>query len=226
MDVDLSKITFDPTKPLADILSEHNPCSAGLEYSRNFSGDMKDVAAAWDLAPNPEILLWVLQQLCGADATVPREFMCWCLRHTPFGEGRTVWELLEDERSQRVVEVAERYLRREATDQDLRSARHDAQAAFMAIEEQSEWRPKSVRFAARAAPRVGIRSKVWDAAVLVVWDTVRAAAHAAMHDVPEDAPEDTWEGAFEKAHAAALLSQSDFLRARHGHPGRKLGFGG
>ena len=138
--------------------------------------------------------------------------MCWCLRHTPFGDGRTLWELLVDERSRRVVEVAERHVRGEATDHELFDARLAAQAAFATIEETDD--RKSVRFAARAAPRAGIRGRVWNAAVFVVWDTVKAVAHAAMEAVPEAQGDEV----FETTYAAAVKSQADLLRVQYGNP--------
>lgn len=38
---------------------------------------------------------------------IARLFACWCARNTPLPDGRTVWDLLVDERSRRGVEAAE-----------------------------------------------------------------------------------------------------------------------
>jgi hypothetical protein len=214
MEIDLSKAKVDLAKPWGHWLVERNACPDGLEYSRGFAGNLTEAAEAWDRAPNPEFLLWVLDRIFGADTSAPRAFMCWCLRHTPCGEGRTVWDLLEDERSRRAVEVAERHVRGEATDRDLLAARHGARAALTAIEEVGD--RMAARYAARDTPRVAARATVWNAAELVVWDTVKAASYAAAQGVPEEG----WDQAFEKAWDAALQSQVDALRARFGNPFR------
>ena len=61
--------------------------------------------------------------LAGADATrVLHEFACWCVRHTPLGDGRVVWDLLTDERSRQAVEIKEAWLAGKATDQILNEA--------------------------------------------------------------------------------------------------------
>jgi hypothetical protein len=212
MKFDPSQVPFDSSKSFSQVFSKFNPCPHGLEYSQRFGGNLCEAAAAWDEAPNAEFLLWALQHVCRAEKSEARAFMCWCLRHTPFGDGRTLWELLVDERSRRVVEVAERHVRGEATDHELFDARLAAQAAFATIEETAD--RKSVRFAARAAPRAGIRGRVWNAAVFVVWDTVKAVAHAAAEAVPEAQGDEV----FETTYAAAVKSQVDSLRVQYGNP--------
>ena len=65
-----------------------------------------------------------------ADATsVLRLIACECVRKTPLGNGRVVWDLLTDPRSREVVEVAERYAHGKATDKELAAARDAASAA-------------------------------------------------------------------------------------------------
>lgn len=212
MKFDPSQVPFNSSQSFNQVFSKFNPCPNGLEYSNRFGGNLSEAAAAWDEAPNAEFLLWALQHLGQAEKSDARAFMCWCLRHTPFGDGSTLWELLVDERSRRVVEVAERHVRGEATDHELVDARLAAQAAFATIEETAD--SKAFRFAARAAPRAGIRGRVWNAAVFVVWDTVKAVSHAAMEAVPEAQGDDV----FETTYAAAVKSQADSLRAKYGNP--------
>ena len=68
------------------------------------------------LAARHREVLWM------ADATrALRLYACWCVRETPIGDGRKVWDLLTDPRSRAAVETAERYARGKAT-----SAERDA----------------------------------------------------------------------------------------------------
>jgi len=70
----------------------------------------------------------------GWNEKTARLFACWCVRNTPIGDGRRVWDLLTDERSKRAVEVAERYARGEATDTELVAAWAAARSAANAVE--------------------------------------------------------------------------------------------
>ncbi|MBY0522804.1 MAG: hypothetical protein K2R98_05380 [Gemmataceae bacterium] len=54
----------------------------------------------------------------------PRLFCCACIRHTPLGDGRKVWDLLTDPRSRRAVELAELYADDLATEDEMDAARH------------------------------------------------------------------------------------------------------
>ena len=71
--------------------------------------------------------------LCIADAThTLHQFACWCVRYTPIGEGRVLWDLLTDERSRAAVETKERWLYGSANDDELAAARDAARAAARA----------------------------------------------------------------------------------------------
>lgn len=73
--------------------------------------------------------LWVVLRPELVPERVLRLWACWCVRHTPLAGGRTTWDLLDDERSRRAVEVAERFARGEATGGELAAARDAAWAA-------------------------------------------------------------------------------------------------
>ena len=79
---------------------------------------------------------------------------CCFVRHTPIGDGRTVWDLLTDERSKRAVEVAERFAGGEATERELDAARDAAWAAA----------GDAARAAASAAARAAASGAAWAAA--------------------------------------------------------------
>lgn len=51
-----------------------------------------------------------------------RLFARWCARNTPLPDGRTVWDLLADERSKSAIGVAERYANGGATKDELSAA--------------------------------------------------------------------------------------------------------
>jgi hypothetical protein len=105
-----------------------------------------------------------------ADATrTLHEFAVWCVREMPIGNGRTVWDLLTDERSRNAVIAKERWLRGEITDAELDAARDAARDAAVA--------------AARAAALAAARDAARDAAVAAA----RAAALAAARDAARDA---------------------------------------
>ena len=55
-----------------------------------------------------------------------RLYGCWCVRYTPLYDGRTVWDLLTDERSRNAIEVAERFALGKANLDELEEAREAA----------------------------------------------------------------------------------------------------
>ena len=99
---------------------------------------------------------------------VLRLWACWCIRNTKLSDGRTVWDLLTDERSRKAVEVAEKFAVGEATRKELSAARAAARAAAWA--------------AARAAARAATWDAAWNAAWAAAWNAARAAAGAAARD--------------------------------------------
>lgn len=63
-----------------------------------------------------------------------RLFACWCVRKTPHEDGRTVWDLLNDERSRNAVKTAEQFVNGKATETELAAAGAAAWAAAGAVQ--------------------------------------------------------------------------------------------
>jgi hypothetical protein len=116
-----------------------------------------------------------------------RLLACWCVRHTPLGDGRFVWELLTDECSRRAVEVAERYALGQATDEEMATA----SAVARAVSEATAY--GAARAAARAAAwavseatacgaaRTAVRTTDWAVSEAAAGVAARAAARAAQN---------------------------------------------
>ncbi|CAJ8367796.1 putative bacteriophage protein [Burkholderia pseudomallei] len=110
--------------------------------------------------------LWVLHCILDADRDM-RLFAVWCARQ--------VEHLMEDQRSKDALNVAERFVNGEATDEERDAARNAAWDAAWPATRGAVW---SARKAARAA--------AWGAAWDAVW-AARCAAGDAAGDAAEDA---------------------------------------
>ncbi|CFK34876.1 hypothetical protein [Burkholderia pseudomallei] len=114
--------------------------------------------------------LWVLHCILDADRDM-RLFAVWCARQ--------VEHLMEDQRSKDALNVAERFVNGEATDEERNAARNAAWDAARNAAWDAAW---SARKAARAAAWGAARGAAWDA----VW-AARCAAGDAAGDAAEDA---------------------------------------
>ena len=156
------------------------------EWGRG-SGTMLDILRYPEI--NSDDKVWALT--CGVQSIadkalqdkILRLFACKCVRSTPLGDGRVVWDLLTDERSRNAVEVSERFARGEATQEELDAARDAARNA--------------ARNAARAA------WAAWDAAG-AAWDAWDAAGAAL------DALDAAWAYDSAAMYAAARAAQVQF----------------
>lgn len=87
-------------------------------------GDQATMAGAWEKCQRPNWMLWALNASnCRPDDAMLRKLACAFIRRTPLADGRTVWDLLDDERSRNAVDVAERYSEGKATQEELDAAR-------------------------------------------------------------------------------------------------------
>jgi hypothetical protein len=136
----------------------------------------RDLKATWHECERSDWLIWLLINFKCDDRTL-RLIACAMVRRTPIGDGRTVWDLLTDERSRNAVEVAERHANGLATDEESAAARDAAWAAAWA----AAW--DAARDAAWAAAWDAARDAARDAAWAAAWDAARDAASAAQCDI-------------------------------------------
>jgi hypothetical protein len=176
-------------------LKQTDACSEGAEWAKD-KASFKEV---WDSCQRPDWMLWGLARIGYKDERKLRLYGCACVRGTPITKGRTVWDLLKDERSRKAVEVSERFANGEATEEERDAAgdaaRDAAWDAAGAAARAAAW--AAAWDAAGAAARDAARAAAGDAARDAAWDAARAAARAAA-----------WAAAWD----AARVWQADELR--------------
>ena len=133
-------------KEMREFFENFGACDEGLGWVSQ-KESFKD---AWETCDRVDWMLWALEKIGFQNYQQLRLFACACVRKTPLADGRTVWDLLTDERSRNAVVVAELF------------------AEGMATEEE--------RIAASAAAR----DAAWDAASAAAWDAARDAARDAQ----------------------------------------------
>ena len=106
-------------KPHLTLLKRLEACG---EF-RSWASTQPDLETCWATCNRPDWMIWLLHELGHQDDKAYRLYACWCVRNTPLADGRTVWDLLTDERSRTAVEVAERFARGEATSEEWDAAR-------------------------------------------------------------------------------------------------------
>jgi len=99
-------------------------------FPEDWSGTALDILDVEDCPPWDR--LWAVLRAGELDVNTLSRIACRCVRETPLGDGRTVWDLLTDERSRRGVEAREAFLRGEIGDEEMAVAviaAHDARTA-------------------------------------------------------------------------------------------------
>jgi hypothetical protein len=100
----------------------YGACAGGRAWAQEHCETMQDV---WAKLPG-RYLVWVAARTGVVDEAVLRRCVCLALRR--------VWDLLDDERSRRAVECAERYLEGAATDEELYQACRGALSAALSLD--------------------------------------------------------------------------------------------
>jgi hypothetical protein len=160
-----------------DFIRRYGPCTGGAKWALSIGGDMADVWDAMIEQGKHEWLLWTATRLGVFPDAVLRKFVCRFVRETPLSDGRRVWDLLKDERSRKVVEVAERYADGKATDRELQAARAAAFAAYEAAYAARAARAAAYYNASHAAYVAAYAARA--AANAAAYEATRAAARAA-----------------------------------------------
>ena len=122
--------------------------------------------------------LWTVLRPEMIDEPTLHEYACrsaeWALAFVALG-GATI-----DPRSLAAIEVKRRWVRGEATDEDLAAARAAARAAAWDASWDASW--AAARAAAWDAARAAARDAAWGASWAAAWDAARAAAWDAAYD--------------------------------------------
>ena len=110
------------------MLKEVGACTESIEWVAS----VKDIETAWAICPRSDWMIWALRKIGFKDPRKYRLWACACIRGMPLADDRTLWDLLTDERSRVVVEVAERYANGNATEEERADAYASATSATSA----------------------------------------------------------------------------------------------
>lgn len=130
-----------------EFCDRHEACVEGREWASEhglLDGPMSDLWQRNDICY--EWRAWIVTRAGVCTDRDLRLYSCRCVRRTPLGDGRTVWDLLTDERSRSAVVVAERFANREATAAKLAAA---WAAAWDAAEDASRAAAEAAAWAAQ-----------------------------------------------------------------------------
>lgn len=145
----------------ADFLSKHDACIEYVEWATSTSQDMSVV---WDeliSQARRDWLIWTATSPGVFPDSILRKLACRFVRETPLVDGRTVWDLLTDERSRKAIEVTEAYVDGNATKKELVAAA--ARAADAAAASHDAAYAASAYAAAAYAAASASRAAYWDA---------------------------------------------------------------
>jgi hypothetical protein len=116
---------------------KHQPCYSPLEKYGPFSGTMLDILKNPNIPINDKF--WAFTRSNILPTYIHRQFACDCVRKTPLKDGRTVWDLLTDERSENAVIIAEKYITGAASGDELQAAHAAARDAVLACAQAAAW---------------------------------------------------------------------------------------
>ena len=179
-------------------LKKHSACKDGAKWALSISEDMADVWDAMIEQGKHDWLIWTATRPNVFTDSVLRKLACRFIRETPLSDGRKVWDLLTDERSRRVVEVAELYADGKATAQELDAAHA---AAYDAADAAYDAAARAA--AAYDATNAAHAARADDVAAYVAACNAAYAARAAAYAAADDAAEAAYVAARAATYAAA-----------------------
>lgn len=121
---------------IKDFCEQFNACASGRgwAYRQLPAKENAMMSELWPLIESrPSDLVWVATRAGVFSDRTLRLMACRFVRETPMADGRTVWDLLTDERSRNAVIVAEKYVNGEATEAAGAAARAAAREAQSTI---------------------------------------------------------------------------------------------
>ena len=107
-----------------DLLRRLGACSDARDWTKQVA----DLREAWAKCQRSDWMIWALRRIGFRNDRKYRLYACGCARNTPLADGRTLWDLLTDQRSRTAIEVAERYAEGKASDEERQEARNAAAA--------------------------------------------------------------------------------------------------
>ena len=205
-----------------EFLKQHGACKDGAKWAKSISGDMSDVWNAMIKQGKHDWLIWTATRPDVFPVSVLRKLACRFIRETPLSDGRKAWDLLNDERSRRAVEVAELYADGKATYEELQAA----YAAAYAAADDAAYAAYAAR-AARAAARDATFAAFAAARDAVAFGSLAARDDAAgvaaafgslaARDAAARAADAARDAAYDAARAAAEAAQAQMI-AEMGNP--------
>ena len=122
-------------------------CSTGRVWALQNCTTLREV---WEKCERSDWMLWVMCRLGVYDQSISH-FLVKVLREQPIHEGKTLFDLLTDERSRKCVDVLEQFLDGKATLDEFKKARSDAADAAYAASDDAAYAAAAAANAADAA---------------------------------------------------------------------------
>ena len=209
-----------------DFLREHRAHTEYTKWALSISDDMADVWDALVEQDKYDWLMWAFMRPRVFPALIHHKLISRFIRETPIGGGKTVWDFLTDERSRRLVEVAEAFTNGKATADEVWTARAVAYEAVVAMPAPTpaDYAASASASAARVAADAMGFSFLSSAAYAIIYAAARIAAHVAQ-GAAEDANQRTdlnavYDTAYAAAYADAKSAQIRLI-AELGNPFKK-----